>query len=112
MIVAAVLVVLTAAAAALYGTVLRGARVGKAEADARAIAAAVALFSAHVGRLPAMLDEVVTPAADASGHAAGPFLSTIPAAPEGWSSYTYAADAAAGTFTVRATGDGIAVAVP
>jgi len=51
-----------------------------------------------------------------NGVTAGPFINPIPTPPQnggGWpATYTYAPNAAAGTFSLSAAGDGTTVTVP
>src|SRR5258705_2836064 len=52
MIVVAIIGILAAIAIPLYANVQARARLAKAQADARALASAVSIYSAHVGSLP------------------------------------------------------------
>jgi prepilin-type N-terminal cleavage/methylation domain-containing protein len=110
MIVVAIIGILTAIAFPLYANIQARARLAKAQADARTLASAVVVFSAHVGALPAALTNL-TSATVVGGISAGPFISPIPTPPTGWSVYTYAAGAA-GSFTITSAGDGATVTVP
>ena len=112
MIVVAIIGILTAIAFPLYANIQARARVAKAQADARTLASAVVVYSAHTGSLPAILGDL-TAAVVVNGVSAGPFINPIPVPPTGggWSAaYTYAA--ANGTFSITATGDGTTVTVP
>ena len=55
MIVVAIIGILAAIAIPLYANVQACARLAKAQADARALASAVSIYSAHVGSLPTAL---------------------------------------------------------
>jgi hypothetical protein len=88
----------------------RSERLAKAQADARRLASAVSMYSAHMGALPPTLAALTIPVMNTMGHAAGPFLSRIPAPPEGWTPYRYRP--AGGEFTVTTEGDGTQVSVP
>ena len=110
MIVVAIIGILTAIAFPLYANIQARARVAKAQADARTLASAVVVYSAHTGVLPTLLTNL-TSAVVVSGVSAGPFISPIPTQPAGWTAYTYAS-AVGGTFSVTAAGDNTTVTVP
>jgi len=114
MIVVAIIGILTAIAFPLYANIQARARVAKAQADARTLASAVVVYSAHTGGLPAALTDL-TSAVTVNGVVAGPFISPVPPPPTGgspaWTVYGYATGGN-GTFTVSATGDGATVTVP
>ena len=110
MIVVAIIGILTAIAFPLYANVQARARMAKAQADARTLASAVVVYSAHVGTLPAALTNL-TVATTVGGITAGPFINPIPDPPAGWGAYTYAT-AAGGTFSITTTGDSTTVTVP
>ena len=110
MIVVAIIGILTAIAFPLYANIQARARLAKAQADARTLASAVVIFSAHVGTLPAALTNLSV-ATTVGGITAGPFVSPIPTPPAGWGAYTYAS-VAGGTFSITTTGDGATVTVP
>jgi type IV pilus assembly protein PilA len=113
MIVVAIIGILAAIAIPLYANVQARARLAKAQADARALASAVSIYSAHMGNLPTALSQLTTVATNALGQTAGPFMGTIPSGPTGWSTnYTYSADATAGTFQITNSGDGTSVRYP
>ena len=81
MIVVAIIGILTAIAFPLYANIQARARVAKAQADARTLASAVVVYSAHTGVLPAALADLSSRARrrSAIGHQpAGPFISPIP----------------------------------
>jgi prepilin-type N-terminal cleavage/methylation domain-containing protein len=111
MIVVAIIGILTAIAFPLYANIQARARVAKAQADARTLASAVVVYSAHTGVLPTALTDLSSSVAGVGGVVAGPFISPIPSPPTGWGAYNYAS-AAGGTFTVSTTGDAATVRVP
>ena len=111
MIVVAIIGILAAIAIPLYGNVQARARIAKAQADSRAIASAVSIYSAHMGANPAALTDLIAAATNAQGQVAGPFLASVPTVPNGWTGYTYATQAS-GVFSVTSTGDGTTVTVP
>jgi type II secretion system protein G len=114
MIVVAIIGILAAIAIPLYANVQARARLAKAQADARALASAVSIYSAHMGTVPASgnLAVLTTAVTNALGQTGGPFLASIPSGPAGWNAYTYVADTVAGTFTITNTGDSTGVTVP
>ena len=77
MIVVAIIGILTAIAFPLYANIQARARLAKAQADARTLASAVVVYSAHTGVLPAALADLTSPS-PSGGIAAGPFISPIP----------------------------------
>ena len=101
MIVVAIIGILTAIAFPLYANIQARARLAKAQADARTLASAVVIFSAHVGSLPATLN-ALTVATISGGISAGPFINPIPTPPGDWVAYNYAT-AGGGTFTVSSS---------
>jgi type IV pilus assembly protein PilA len=112
MIVVAIIGILAAIAIPLYANVQARARLAKAQADSRALASAVSIYSAHMGSLPAALGDLTTAATNSLGQVGGPFMASIPSGPAGWASYTYAPVATAGTFTISNAGDGTTVSLP
>ena len=112
MIVVAIIGILAAIAIPLYANVQARARLAKAQADARALASAVSIYSAHHGTLPATLAELTSAATNSLGQMGGPFMASVPAGPSGWSSYAYAPVVSAGTFTISNGGDGTTVSLP
>ena len=58
MIVVAIIGILTAIAFPLYANIQARARVAKAQADARTLASAVVIYSAHTGVLPTLLTDL------------------------------------------------------
>ena len=110
MIVVAIIGILVAIAFPLYANIQARARVAKAQADARTLASAVVVYSAHVGTLPGALTDL-TSATTVGGVTAGPFVNPLPNPPAGWGAYTYAS-AVGGTFSITTTGDGTTVSVP
>ena len=112
MIVVAIIGILAAIAIPLYANVQARARLAKAQADARALASAISIYSAHVGSLPAALTDITSAVTNAAGQVAGPFMASIPNGPAGWGSYVYTPVASAGTFTVSNSGDSTSVSLP
>jgi type IV pilus assembly protein PilA len=111
MIVVAIIGILAAIAIPLYANVQARARLAKAQADARALASAVSIYSAHMGTLPAALTDLSTVVTNTQGQAGGPFMSSVPAGPAGWGTYAYSSTAS-GTFTISNSGDSTSVSVP
>ena len=112
LIVVAIIGILAAIAIPLYANVQQRARIAKAQADARALTSAVSIYGAHMSLLPTALTQLTSQVTNAQNQAAGPFMASVPAAPSGWSAYSYAADTSTGVFTVSATGDNATVTVP
>jgi len=114
MIVVAIIGILAAIAIPLYANVQARARIAKAQADSRALASAVSIYAAHMGTLPAAgnLAALTVSVSNQQSQWAGPFMAHIPQPPANWSSYTYAANTALGTFNISATGDNVTVSLP
>ena len=116
MIVVAIIGILAAIAIPLYANVQARARIAKAQADARAIASAVSIYSAHMGNTPTALTQLTVVVTNGQAQTAGPFLASTPSVPSGWSNvggtYAYAASTGAGTFNISAIGDGATVSLP
>ena len=116
MIVVAIIGILAAIAIPLYANVQTRARVAKAQADSRTLGSAIAIFTAHMGTLPAALTDLTQQTANGLGQNAGPFIARVPTPPPGgspaWSgTYTYTSSST-GTFSVTANGDGTTITVP
>src|SRR5437762_2030140 len=112
MIVVAIIGILAAIAIPLYANVQARARIAKAQADARALASAVSIYSAHMGNVAASLAALTVVATNGQNQTAGPFMASVPNPPTGWQAYQYAPNSAAGTFNISATGDGTSVSLP
>src|SRR5499427_7449082 len=112
MIVVAIIGILAAIAIPLYANVQARARIAKAQADARALASAVSIYSAHMGTVPGTLASLTAVATNGQNQTAGPFMASIPNPPSGWQVYSYAPNSMAGTFNISATGDGATVSLP
>ena len=131
LIAVAVIGILAAIAIPLFTNVQARARIAKAQADTRAIASAVSIYSAHCGGLPpitnagncpttgaavagpgAVPQNLLNQQTNAQGRVGGPFLNSQPTLPAGWTgsgtTYKYSATAA-GAFTVCGSGDNTAV---
>src|SRR5437879_11982318 len=74
MIVVAIIGILAAIAIPLYANVQARARIAKAQADARALASAVSIYSAHMGFVPTALTELTGAVTNTQGQTAGPFM--------------------------------------
>jgi type II secretion system protein G len=113
MIVVAIIGILAAIAIPLYASVQGRARTAKVQADLRALASAVSIFSAHMGALPAALTDLEAEQTNPQGQKAGPFMAKIPPPPGDWTAYAYAA-AANGTFTIKSQSatDAATITVP
>ena len=113
MIVVAIIGILAAIAIPLYANVQARARIAKAQADARALASAISIYSAHMGTVAINLTDLTAVATNGQGQTAGPFMATIPTPPTGWpTGYAYVGSTAAGTFNISASGDGTTVSLP
>ncbi|HKX01947.1 MAG TPA: prepilin-type N-terminal cleavage/methylation domain-containing protein [Methylomirabilota bacterium] len=112
MVVVAVIGVLATIAIPLYANMQARGRLAKAQADSRTLASAVSVYGAHMGRIPSTLAQLTSVTTNALGQPGGPFMAQVPAAPGGWSAYSYSANVAAGTFTISTSGDGTSVSLP
>jgi type IV pilus assembly protein PilA len=111
MIVVAIIGILAAIAIPLYANVQARARLAKAQADARALASAVSIYSAHMGSLPTALANLTSVVTNSMGQAGGPFMASVPSGPAGWGTYGYASSTT-GTFTITNSGDATSVSIP
>ena len=127
LIVVAIIGILAAIAVPLYANVQTRARIAKAQADTRALASAISIYSAHCGQLPtgaggqncnpgaspggpvAVPAELMLQQTNGQNQVGGPFMNAPPTVPGGWSgsgtTYSYLTTPATGTFTVCAVGD-------
>src|SRR5437762_12710102 len=112
MIVVAIIGILAAIAIPLYANVEARPRIAKTQADSRALASAVSIYSAHMGNVAASLTALTVVATNGQNQTAGPFMASVPNPPTGWQAYQYAPISAAGTFNISATGDGTSVSLP
>ena len=114
MIVVAIIGILAAIAVPLYANMQARARIAKAQTDIRGLASAVSVWTAHMGTLPSVLGLLTAIATNAQNITAGPFMAAIPTPPSTvWgTAYNYAINAALGTFTISAAGDGATVSAP
>ena len=113
MIVVAIIGILAAIAIPLYANVQARARIAKAQADSRALASAVSIYSAHMGNVAVNLTDLTVVATNGQNQTAGPFMASIPTPPTGWASaYTYTPSTANGTFNISASGDNTTVSLP
>src|SRR5438045_811640 len=84
MIVVAIIGILAAIAIPLYANVQTRARVAKAQADARALASAISIYSAHMGNVAGALGDLTVVATNGQNQTAGPFMASVPNPPTGW----------------------------
>lgn len=112
MVVVAVIGVLATIAIPLYANVLARGRIAKAQADSRSLAAAVGVYGAHMGTIPAALTQLTSAVTNAQGSWAGPFMNSMPIPPGGWAAYAYTANVSAGTYRITSSGDGTSVSYP
>src|SRR5260370_35872048 len=112
MIVVALIGILAAIAIPLYANVQARARLAKAQADSRALASAVSIYSAQTGSLPTALTDLTSVITNTLGQPGGPFMASIPAGPAGWGTYVYTPVASAGTFPISNSGDSTSVSLP
>jgi type II secretion system protein G len=112
MIVVAIIGILAAIAIPLYANVQARARIAKAQADSRALASAVSIYSAHMGNVALALTNLTVVATNGQSQTAGPFMANVPNPPTGWIAYSYSPSTANGTFNISASGDGTTVSLP
>ena len=112
LIVVAVIGILAAIAIPLYANTQTSARIAKAQADARALASAVVIYAAHMNVIPNSLTDLTAVSTNSLGQPGGPFMAAVPAAPSGWSAYSYTSDTATGIFTISTNGDARTVSMP
>jgi general secretion pathway protein G len=111
MIVVAIIGILAAIAIPLYANIQARARIAKAQADARTLASAVSMWSAHMGSLPVGLGDLNSVATNSLGQTAGPFMASTPNPPAGWAAYAYSSTGL-GVFTISTNGDATTVSLP
>src|SRR5258708_18567323 len=78
MIVVAIIGILAAIAIPLYANVQARARLAKAQADARALASAVSIYSTHVGSLPGALTDLTSVVTNSIDQPSGPLIARGP----------------------------------
>ena len=129
LIVVAIIGILAAIAVPLYANVQMRARVAKAQADTRAIASAISIYSSFCGGFPdntstgtdcpiaagqsgAMPVALTTQQTNAQNQVGGPFMNATPPLPGGWTgsgtSYKYSTSTT-GMFLICGSGDSTAV---
>ena len=115
MVVVCVIGVVAAMAIPLHANAQARACIEKAQEDLQMLAAAVRMYAAHMGALPAALTVLTATATNGLNQSAGPFVPFVPRTPSGgtpaWGAYTYTSSTA-GTFSVTASGDGTTITLP
>jgi len=112
MIVVAIIGILAAIAIPLYANVQARARIAKGQADTRALASAVSIYSAFMGVLPGTLPNLTVTVSNNMNQTAGPFMNAVPSVPAGWTGSYGLTTSATGTFQISASGDGVTVSAP
>jgi type IV pilus assembly protein PilA len=108
----AIIGILAAIAIQQFESLSAKARVTRARADAKSIATAIGVFTAHMGAPPVTLTELTLVATNTAGITTGPFLPVVPSPPgPAWTPYTYT-PMPGGQFTLTTTGDGVTVNWP
>lgn len=108
----AIIGILVAIALQQFESLSAKSRVTRARADAKSIATAIGVFTAHMGTLPVGLNDLTLVATNPAGITLGPFLPAVPAPPgPTWTPYTYT-PLPTGQFTLTVTGDGVVVTWP
>src|SRR5215472_520756 len=79
-----VLILLVIGFVAMHKSLTAGATLAKALMDVKALATAVDEYRAHTGAPPATLAELTSPATNARGQTAGPYLASIPRSSPGF----------------------------
>jgi prepilin-type N-terminal cleavage/methylation domain-containing protein len=127
LIVVAIIGILAAIALPLYQNMQARARIAKAQADTRAMASAIGIYTGFCGGLPdngssatdcpiasgqsgALPAVLLTQQTNAQNQVGGPFLNAAPTLPQNWTgssatSYKYSSSTT-GVYLVCATGDG------
>ena len=125
LIVVAIIAILAAIATPLYANMQARASIAKAQADTRAMASAISIYSGHCGGLPdngaaatncptalnqsgAFPAVLLTQQTNPQNQLGGPFINSMPTLPQGWTgagtSYKYSSSTT-GVFMVCGTGD-------
>ena len=110
LVVVAVISILALISFTLYSNVQSRSRLAKAQADTRIMASAIGSFEAHMGQMPAVLDDLTASQTNASGQVAGPFMGSNAVPPAGWT-YNYSVGGLTG-YTLTASGDSTTITVP
>src|SRR5215813_1511896 len=110
LVVVAVISILTLISFTLYSNVQSRSRLAKAQADTRTIAGAIGLFEAHMGQMPAVLDDLTTAQTNSTGQVGGPFMGSNAVPPAGWT-YNYSVGGPNG-YTITASGDSTTITAP
>lgn len=112
MVAIAIIGILAAIALQQFESLSVKSRITRAQADAKSIATAVGVFTAHMGVLPLSLNDLTLVATNTAGIPSGPFLGAVPGPPgPAWTPFIFTPQPN-GQFTITTTGDGATVNWP
>jgi type IV pilus assembly protein PilA len=108
----AIIGILAAIALQQFESLAIKSRMTRAQSDAKNIATAIGVFTAHMGTLPVALADLTLPATNTAGITTGPFLTVVPGPPgPTWTPFIYTPQPN-GTFNITVSGDGVTVNWP
>jgi hypothetical protein len=65
-----------------------------------------------MGVVATALTQLTSQVINGQNQVAGPFMSTVPAPPSGWTAYALTSNTTTGLFTISANGDATTVSLP